>query len=226
MLKKKEKKEVAIIPEDKVAEISKDIKSFEKKAEKYLAIKTQVDYENTTSFIVDIKGRINRIKEIVEFFTKPHQDARKKALDDMRKVEALFASSLSVYEGIETRIKSAMSGWQREQDRLARAEEDRLAKLREKREERTGNIDPTPLPTIERATPTVATDNGKSVAKKSWKFQVEAYSKLPQNVVDEVMYQAKEKGLIDSVIRKMVQAGTREMSGVRIYEDFDISVQA
>ena|SRR3990167_5512113 len=226
MAKKKEKKEVAIIPEDKVAEISKDIKSFGVRAQSFLNIKDQKGYEKTTGFIVEVKGRINRIKEIVDFFTNPHMEARRMALNEMKKIEALFAPSLNQYEGIETQVKSAMSAFQREQDRLARAEEERLAKLRDKREERTGKIDPTPLPTIERVAPTVETDNGKSVAKKSWKFQIEEYSKLPQNVIDEVLYQAKEKGIHEQVIRKMVQAGTREIKGVRIYEDFDISVSA
>lgn len=228
MAKKTKEKEdkLVIVPEQKVEEMSKDIKSFGKKVDSYLKIKTREDYEKTTKFIVDVKARINRVKEVLEFFVKPHQDARKKALEEMKKIEVLFAPSLKSYEDMECALKEAMSGWQREQDKLARDEEDRLRRLREKREERTGEIDLTPLPTIARQEAVVSSDSGKATAKKVWKFEVVAYSELPKKVVDEILYQAKERGITEMVIRNMVKAGEREIKGVRIFEDFDISVQA
>lgn len=226
--KTKDKADLVVVPEQKVEEMSKDIKTFGKKVESFLTIKSPEDYEKTTKFIVEVKARINRVKEVLEFFTKPHQEARKRALDEMKKIEALFAPSLKSYEEMEYSLKGAMSAWQREQDRLARIEEDRLRLAREKKEAKTGNIDPTPLPTIPRQEATVATDAGKATAKKVWKFEVVEVDTLfkDKQFLGQLHTLAVEKGLHETILRNMVKAGVREISGVRVYEDYDISVSA
>jgi hypothetical protein len=225
--KETEETEVVILPEQKVEEISKDIKTFGKKAESFLAIKSQEDYNKTTAFIVEVKGRLNRMKEVIEFFTKPFQDARKKALDDMKKVEALFAPSLNSYMDMESNLKMAMSSFKMNEDRRIR-EEERLAREKREKEDRNGNFNPAPMPTVERVAPTVATDKGKATANKVWKFEVLQLAELRKDkaFMDSFWNATVEKGLHEQVLRNMVRAGVREVAGVRIYEDFDISVRA
>jgi hypothetical protein len=224
----KKEAEVVVLPEQKVDEISKDIKSFGKKLEGFLAPSTPEQYTKTVAFAQEVKGRINRVKEIVDFFVKPHQEARARALDEMKKIEALFAPTLNSYLEMERSLKGAVSTYHAEQERLAREEEDRLRREREKKEAKTGKPSLAPLPTVERVAPTMKTETGKTTAKKVWKFEVVNLAELRKDkaFMDLFWNAVVEKGIHDSIIRNMVRAGVREIGGVRIYEDFDVSISA
>lgn len=227
-VKKVEKEAKAETPEMKIAEISKEVARVEKEASG-MVVKTKEDYEAASAFLSSVvKPRVNRIKELVEFFTAPHKKARQDALNAMRDIDAMFAKTLAPLENIERNVKAAMSGYLREEDAKARKEEARLAALREKqnerREEKGQDAIVAPLPTIERSEATVKSDvGGKTTAKKVWKFEIENASQLPSHIVNEVLRRAADKGIVSSVIRDAVSGGAREIAGVRIYEDFDIS---
>lgn len=222
------KKGAVETPEKKIAEISKEIAKVERDA-KGIAVKTKEDYEKASVFLSGtVKPRINRITELMKFFTDPYVEQRRVALAKKQEIEALFEKQLAPLTEIETSIKRAMGAFLRAEEEAIRKEEARLAALRAKQDERREEkgLAPiaTPLPTIERPVATVQGEaGGKTTAKKVWKFEIEAYSKLPQSVIDEVLYQAKEAGIYEKVIRKMVASGVREITGVRVYEDFDIS---
>lgn len=224
------KVEVIETPEEKLKSISLEIVKVEKEAGK-IVVKTQADYEGASKFLITtIKPRINRIKELCNFFVSPFQESRKVALAKMNEIDAMFNEKLDPLLKIESTIKRAMSDFKLEEDRLARVEEDRKEKIRlaanAKREEKGQEPIQTPIATVERSSATVKTDTGKSVAKKTWKFEIQEYSKLDDNIRSIIFDEARESGLIEKVVRKAVNSGARNLSGVRIYEDYDIGVSA
>lgn len=215
--------------EKKLAEISTDIVVQEKTANK-IVVKDEKGVAEATEFMGVIKGRLVRIDQLRKFFTDPYVEQRRVALEKKKEIDAMFDEKTEPLDNIFRSVKSLVSGYVREQEEKARKEEERLRKLQEKREERAKEqgkpVEFKPVPTVERREATVKTETGKSTVKKSWKFEIEAYSKLPKNVIDEVLYQAQQKGIHDQVVRKMVNSGVREISGVRIYEDYDVNVSA
>lgn len=218
-------------PEAKIAEISKEITRVEKEAQA-IVITDREGYEGASKFLSGtLKPRVNRIKELVELFVKPHQDARRNALEAMKQIENLFAPSLTKLETLERNIKQGMAGFLRAEEEAARKEEARLQKLREKQDERREEkgLEPilAPLPTVERQETTVKNEEGgKTTAKKVWKFEIVNRHAFAENVTSAILEEAYATGLTEKVVRKMVNAGMRELAGVRIYEDFDISASA
>jgi len=213
-------------PESKVAEITKDLKKMEKQTEVVAMISNEEGYVEATTFAVDVKGRVNRIKKLKTEYVKPLKDA-------VKQIEGLFNEPLKHYEHLEKVIKGSMSNFRIEQEKAARKEEDRLRKLKEKREERKAEkgdttIDPTPMPTVERADTTIKTDAGKATTKKVWRHELQDADKAlaVKETHDMVMNLAIKKGLLDQVLRGKVKDGLREHDGVRIYEDIDISLTA
>jgi hypothetical protein len=221
-------KVVVETPEVKIAEISRAVAKVEKEAQS-IVVTNKEQYEGASKFLSStLKPYINRVNELVKFFTDPYVEQRRIALAKKQEIEELFNKQLSPLLAVETEVKKSMGNYLRQQEESARQEEARLAKLREKqnerREEKGQEPVATPLPTVERVAPTVKNeDGGKTVAKKVWKFELENSTQLPKEVVAEILTQAHQAGIYDKVIRKMVASGVHEMSGVRIWEDFDIS---
>ena len=229
MAKKKEK-EVEATPESKVAEITKEIAKVEKLA--IVEVKTEADYEEASKFLsATVKPRVNRIKELIKFFTDPYVEARRVALENKQKIEAMFEKQITALESIETCTKKAMSVFLKEKEEAARKEEERLRKLQEKknekREEKGQMPDLTPAPMVARPDTTIKNEEGgKTTAKKVWKFQIDDVDKLREVIGVEIYNIALEKGIVDQYVRKAVSNGVRELAGVSIYEDFEISATA
>lgn len=206
-------------PEAKLSEINKDVKTLDKRKQKTVTIKNEDDYQLATNFVVEVKGRIKRIKELKTDYVKPLKEG-------IKRLEGLFNEPLRHYEGIETEVKSAMAEYQREMNRKLKEKEEK-EKAKREAQAKKGKIDPTPVPTYERPEKTARTEEGgRSTAKKVWKFEVEDTEKLlkVKGVKDELVALAIEKGLLDRVVRQKVLSGVRELNGVRIYEDYDINV--
>lgn len=222
MPKSKVEKVTTPTPESKIKEISADVKKQMTVAQK-IVVATANDVVKATEFLSGIKARLKKIEELRTQFVKPLND-------HVKNINAMFKEQSAPLEQIESKVKRAVADFKLEEDRKAAAEEARLAKIRDnanaKREEK--GLDPieTPVASVERSDQTVRTESGRSTTTKVWKFEIEAYSKLPQTVLEEVLYLAKEAGLHDRVIRKMVADGAREISGVRIYEDYQVGVRA
>lgn len=211
---KPEPVEVAATPEMKIAEISKEVSKVEVSAAA-MVVNNQDDYKLANEFVVGVKGRIKRIEELRLFFVKPLKDQAKK-------IDAMFAEQSAPLEEIERKVKRAMSDYMLEQDRIARKEEERLAKLREKQDERREDkgLTPiaTPLPTVARPQSTVQTQGGKSTAIKVWKFEVINLDAVPRNLLRCEVAHSKVQAQID--------AGARQIDGLRIYEDIEVRASA
>jgi DNA-binding helix-hairpin-helix protein with protein kinase domain len=225
----KEKKVEEVIknlnPEEKIENISKDIKKIEKRSQEVVAIKSEEQYQSANTFLVEIKGRIKRVKELQEEYVSPLKA-------QVKKLEALFKEPQKKYEAIELEIKKSMIEFRTEQEKIARKEEERLRALQEKREEKAREkgktIDPTPVPTIARMESTVKSDAGSSTASKVLKFEITNVHALPEEIKKQILEKALEKGVADTVVRPhAISVGVEgKIDGVRIWEEFAISVRA
>ena len=211
-MKKQITKQVDATPEEKLADISKEVAVVQKKAAG-IVIKDAKGVSEATEFLAGIKARLDKIEEYRKFFTQP-------LVDQKRKIDDLFKAQSVPLTTVLNSVKRAVSDYTLEENRKARAEEDRLAKLQEKKNEKRAAagkpLDFTPAPIVERAAPTVHTDTGKTTTKMVWKFEVTDPAKVPNKfrVVDE------------KLIREAVKNGEREIAGVRIYEDVEVAVSA
>ena len=143
---------------------------------------------------------------------------------------------------MELTVKRSMSDFQIEEESKVREKEAKLRAKREKEIEKAeakGKPAPvTPVPIIERQEATVKTDEGKSTAKKIIKFEIEDAEKLPKKYRDQIFAKAVEKGIADQIMRPQMKLGLEisrdeksgevvtKLKGVKVWEDFDISVTA
>lgn len=199
-------------PEAKIKEISKDLAVMTKKSEK-LIIKTEKDLQKGTDSIVKLKVRINRIKELKKEYTTPFRKA-------LKKLDELFNGPLRAYEAIEVVVKRSISDYVLKQEKIAQAAEEKAQKKLEeknKKAEKAGEeIDYTPAPVADRPETTLRAKEGGTVSNvKVWKFEITDETKVPQAFlkVDEIK------------IRTAVRAGTREIPGIRIFQDIEVKVR-
>jgi len=201
--------------------VSKEVKSQIKKAND-IVVKTEEDVAKATGLLGAVKTKIKDIKSAKDIILTPFKE-------HIKFLTGLFNAQIDPLEEIEDIIKGKIVGFAREQEVIAKKEEDRLRKLKEKRDERAKAndkpVDLAPTPTIERREATVKVDGVSATTKKSWKFEIENFEELPKEVITEVLAQAKAKDIYDIVVRKMVNSGIREIKGVRIFQDFDVSVR-
>ena len=206
-------------PEAKIAEIEKGLVPLEKEAQK-IVIKSVEDVTAASAFLAKVKSYANRINEIQAFFVDPYVEQRRVALDNKRKIEAMFAPKITPLNEITTKVKRAISDYTIAEEKKAQAEEARKQAIRDKAnekraEEGKGEI-LTPVKTVERTAPTVKTAEGRTTTRKVWKFEVVDSTKVPRQYLD----------VNESKIRQAVRDGVREVEGVRIYEDVEVSVSA
>lgn len=201
-------------PDGKLGEIAKDIEVITAEADTY-TIQAPQDVAIATEFLVKVKGRAKRIEELRQFFVKPLND-QVKAINDR------FKASLKPLEDVEAKVKRLISNYTLEQERLRHEEERKLQEAhakemakQEKAADKAGaDFVPTIAPTIAQAVPTIKTESGKTTTVKVWKFEIVDAAQVPREYLE----------VNESLVRKAVQAGAREIAGVRIYEDIQVKI--
>jgi len=222
-------KEKIKTPEATVAEIEKGLVPLQKEAKK-IVIKTAEDVRGAATFLSKVKAYVNRINELQSFFTDPYVEQRRVALTNKQTIEAMFSPKLEPLIEIERTVKRAVSDYTLEEERKIRVEEARLQKIRDnanaKREEEGKGQILEPVKTIERATPTVKTEEGKMTTSRTWTHEVLdlAVLRKDEKFMTTLLALAVQKDLHNQVLRGMVRDGVREVGGVRIYEDVKVGV--
>lgn len=224
---KKEEKVVVVSAEQKVMEITKDLGGFEKKQPRVAKIENEKGLEKANEFLVDVKGRVNRIKALKEEYVTPLKDA-------VKKVESLFNEPLKSYEEIEGLVKRGISDFRLEQDRLAKIEADKIKKQQEEAAEKAKEqgepapVSVAPMPSIQKPETHMKTDNGSSSSSKVVKFEVTDPNELPKKYKDLILEEAFKKGIHNTIIRKVVatEGMKTNIKGVRVFEDYQVSVSA
>ena len=227
MSKTKKVEKVAVIPaEMKVEEISVDLVKYEKKEKKIVAITNEKQLGQANEFLVNVKSRLNRIKEIKKEYIQPLKDS-------IKKLEELFNEPQKNYEALETSVKRAMGDFRLEQDRLAKEEEDRIKAENDKKikeAEKKGSPAPiVPVAKVQKTEKTLESDSGgKTTASKVVKFEITDPDSLPKKYRDLIYDLAIKKGLAEQVLRPVVkiEGMKTNIKGVRVYEDYQISASA
>ena len=220
--------------DEKLKEISVEVVKVGKKTNT-LKITNEKEEIVATEMLGAIKGRLKEIEELRDFFVRPLNN-------QVGEINAKFKLQSEPLKESEIAIKRIISNYALEQSRIAdeaqkKADEIRdkkLAKEQEKEDkkaEKEGReaepvIDLAPAQVVERQANTIATSTGKTTKKKVWKHEILDVNDLPLKYRKEVLRVALEKGIVKTVITKFVQAGERDIKGVRIYEDIEISVTA
>lgn len=208
-----------IVPEQEVKELQREQNDVVTSVES-MEIADQEGMERATGLLSMIARAKKSVEERRKFFTKPLND-------QVSKINALFKELASPLEEADKALRQKMLDYKREQDRLARAERERLRKLQEKEQKRLerqaakkGAPAPPPPPPVPYATEqtpiTTRSEAGTVTAKKTWDFEIVDESKLPR------------QWLIpnEKAIRAAVKAGVRDIPGVRVFQREDLSVRA
>lgn len=185
----------------KLTQISKDVQSITKKATAIL-IETAEQMEGASEFLKQVVVRKKRIEELRIFFTKPLND-------HIRDINAQFKKAINPLEAIEKEVKGKMVDYRRIENE--RIEKERMRKLKEAEKLKTESLREERIEEAEKIQQEtkVETASGSTRFKKVWKFEVLEEAEVPRAYLE----------VNESLIRRAVADGVREIPGVRIYED-------
>jgi hypothetical protein len=214
-------KEIKTI-ESELKPLANDVLSFSERANA-LVIASDEDYSSATEFV----GIINEKKKAIEKARKFFVDPLNKQVKD---INAMFKPQVDQADDIITTVKKKMGAFWQEKEKARLKEEARLQAIRdkanEKRAEQGKEEIAEPVKQVAEVAKTVTSDAAQSTVRKVWKHKVISINSLPEDVKKAIFEEAYRKGIIDTVIRKFVTAGIREMSGVEIYEDTEIAIRS
>ena len=197
-----------------IVEIEMEVATIQEQS-KAITITNASDIVQATEFLGAVKTRTNKIEELRVFFVGPLND-------QVKNINAMFKKQIEPLNTIVANVKRAISDYTMEEMRKARAEEDRLAKLREKQNERREEkgLQPitTPLPIVEPPRQTVKSETSKTTTVKVWKFRILDIGLVPREYLRCEVKNAE--------VQKAIGGGTREIAGLEIYEDIEVRVSA
>jgi len=199
----------------KLEEIKKATATFANDLVK-VAVITNANFPKASEFLVQIKQRIKRIEEIRLGYTKPLNES-------LKKINADFKGAMKPYEEMEQTLKRGIMSFREIEEAKRRAEEERLQKIAEEKARKEAKkkhisvasvMENMPVPVVERQSNVMQSESGALKARKVWKHEIVDEKKVP-----------KKYWIIDETgIRFAVRNGEREIPGVRIYEEEQISV--
>lgn len=241
-MKKNDKKETNV-HEQQINEFSKfapiefaksifgKITEFDEMA-KTLSINNDQDLQKVTDMLSEVKGQNKQVEAERTKEVKPHNDK-------VRDINGGFKKVTNILTSIEGSFKNAIIQYHKrkeiaaaeEQMRLNKAREDEQKRLDKEHEKNIGKLqkqgyDTSIIPKKELEqeqfiatapeTNIQGNSGGSANIKKVWLFKVTNPELVPRKylVVDE------------SAIRKAVVAGEREIQGVNIYQDYNVSAKS
>lgn len=187
-----------------------------------LKIESNQDLSKSTSILADISGSKKQIETMRKSFTQPLNESLKNINGFFKKLEkpltdatAIIKTKILTFHQEQERIKAEEEAKQRELARKAeelarKAEEEKnkkkaeeLAKKAQEMQEKAMEIP------AEVATTTQGVRGGATTIKKIWKFQIIDKKAIPHEYLmpDE------------QAIRRAIQAGLRDLPGVKIYQE-------
>ena len=171
---------------------------------KSITITSRESLEETVFLTRDIKEAKKKVESELKFHTDPLSE-------QIRNERQKYKPFLDMLDKAELELKSKIVVYQSEQEKIRMAEEKWLIKLQEKqyakdiqKAEKKGMEAPPPPPPI-----TIKEENVAGLQiRKMWDFQI----------VDEKKITREYLCVDEKKIRKVVNAGVREISGIRIFE--------
>ncbi len=186
------------------------------------------------SVVVNSGEGMNEASDILSWVAKAKkqvEDKRKflvKPLNDhVKAINEMFKGYMAPLEQADAMLRKKVLTYRQEQERIRRAEEERLRKEAEaerkrleKQAKKEGVAPPPPpppvAPTMQEQAKTVHSDMGAVSAKMVWDFEIVDEDKVPRNfmIVNE------------KAIRAAVKAGVRNIPGVKVYQKEELAVRA
>ncbi len=199
--------------------IETEMQMFKDQAEG-LVIKSEDDYKNASDFLDIINTKKKNTDKMRKFFVEPlnsHVDS----------INAVFMPQVKGADAIVQIVKQKMATFFNEQEAKRVAEQARLDKIRAdadaKRIAEGKEVIAEPVREVAMPTKTVATGSSKAQVRKVWTHEIEHLDQLPEDIKKAIIGEAWKKGIAKSVVQKFVDAGLREIAGVRIFEETRIA---
>lgn len=160
-----------------------------------------------TEFTKKIKVGLKQLEDKRKAYTKPLLESKKQIDDD-------FKAFMQPFKDAEKVLKKKIGDYQMEVIRKQREEQEKLVKIEQELKREL----PEARKEMDKAMETakqVKSDDATASTRTVWKFEVLDENKVPVEfkIVDE------------RKIREAVKNGAREIDGVRIYEDVQISIR-
>ena len=208
--------------EQEVATIETEVVTLQEKADAVVIDSTESN-EAATAVLGELSDKKKAIEEVRTSIVKPLND-------HVKDINLKFKPQTTSIDAAIKTIKGKVSAYYIAEEEKAAKEQARLDKIREeadaKREEKGEEAIAEPVRQVEqKAQTTQAVSGATTTVKKVWKHQVLSMKELPENVMKAILEEAFKKGIVDTVVRKMVNAGMHEISGVRVYQDTEVSVR-
>jgi len=202
--------------ESKIQAISEDVNNVAQQAAG-IVVKTESDVRTATNFLSQVKKRIKRIETLRKEFLEPFQAGVKNInnkfklqSEPLKEIERLIKESIKTFIDEQEKI-------QMEKQRKEEAERKKLEEEREKQLAEGKKVEALPekKEMVKEEKTMYRAEEGATIVKKVWKFYVEDVSKVPNEYL-----------LIDEVkIRAAIGAGERDIKGVKIYQDNQITIR-
>lgn len=206
--------------ETQLKPLSEEVLSLHEQV-KSLEINNDDDYVKAGDLATIVNDKKKDIDKLRKFFTDPLNT-------QVKSINGLFNPKIDEADEIVKTIKGKMSFYFDKKEEARLAEEKRLQAIRDaankKREEAGKEIIAEPVKQVAETTRLVASDNSKTTVKKVWTHEIISLNELPEEIKKAIFAEAYRKGICDTVIKKFVDAGMREMTGVRIFEKSSINL--
>lgn len=205
--------------ESEIKPLSTEVISLREAAEKMI-IESDEHYAAASDALDVVNSKSKSLDKLRKFFVDPLNK-------QVKDINAMFKPQIDSADQVVAIIKGKMAAYYDKKEKARLAEEARLQKIRDaadaKREEK--GLAPIAEPVREVAAPqkTIATGNSKAQVRKVWTCEIEHIDQLPDDVKKAIFAEAYKKGIIKSVVQGFVDAGVREMTGVRIFEETRIA---
>lgn len=220
---KKQKEEVQGLEviESELKPLTTEVLSLKEQAEKFV-IKTDEDYEKAG----DLAGVVNEKKKAIDkmrkFFTEPLNQ-------QVKNINGMFMPKIDDADVIVKLLKEKMAVYFDKKEEARLKEEKRLQDIRDKanakREEQGKELIEEPIREVAPISKTVTTEVAQSQVRKTWSHEILSINELPEDIKKAIFAEAFRKGIVTSVVQKFVDAGMREISGVRVFEKTNIALK-
>jgi hypothetical protein len=174
-------------------------------------------------------ARVTELLTLAATTAKRVDEERRRITDPLKRqakeIEDAVRPLATALDALITAGKRKVLDWQRAEQERARKEREererleaearRIAQQQAEAQHRPVEL-PAPLPPVAEAPRGVRTDYGTAAVRKVWTFEVVEEGQVPRSFLT----------VNEQAIRAAVNAGTREIPGVRIFQRDDLAVRA
>lgn len=218
MAKEEEVKGLEVI-ELELKPLATEMATLKELAESFV-IANDDDYAKASELGAQANDKKKAIDTMRKFFTDPLNQ-------QVKSINAVFNPQIDEADVVSKLFKNKMSVYFTEKEEARIKEEKRLEDIREKanakRAEQGKEAITTPVREVAEVKKTVTTDKVQSQVRKTWSHEILSMNDLPEDIKKAIFAEAYKKGIVTTVVQKFVDAGMREISGVKIFEKATIA---